>query len=828
MAKGELNRNLLFGLLALQNGLVDQSDLVAAFRDWVRDKSRSLAAYLIERGRLGQDCSSALDALVALYEKDMGQNVECEVVATLGRHDRLRAELERSLDPDARSLVSLLTTAAIPGDDHFPCGTADARDGTKSYKPEAAEPSGGRFRVLRFHAEGALGAIYVARDEELNRDVALKRIKDEPAYDPNARLRFVREAEITGRLEHPGIVPVYGLGEYADGRPEYAMRFIQGESLRTAIKSQHAGGGDSAVDPASRALALPNLVRRFLDVCNAVSYAHSRGIVHRDIKPSNIMLGRFGETLVVDWGLAKPIGRPQEAVDPLETTLRPSHCDGEGSPTVGAIGTPNYMSPEQAAGANDQVSFASDIYGLGATLYCLLTGTAPFQDQSDDALAILAKVRSGSFRKPRELDPAIPAALEAVCLKAMALEPEKRYKTVRDLGQDIERWLADAPVSVYREPPLVRLGRWVRRHKPLVAALAVLVVCVVIALCVDIVRVGRERAVAEDNFATAGEAVRRVVTAVAEGPLAAIPQAEQLRLQVAKDASEFNERFLRQRPRDPAVIREAALTYRKVANIERMLNLPKDAARSYAQAIVLDRRLLAEFPRDIHDELNLALTLADLGELERAEGELQKAEQTCLGAVAIADELLVLMPNDQNCHLTRAMGLLSLAQVQIDLKQTDRAAGSAEIAARIFGRLTAHPIDGARNATLLLLAFDNWGKALRLSGHPEQAEQRLRESIDYAKALLDHLGAAAPPFQKDVPALRASMSYARTLAELELGLLLASDPERRSRATDHFERAIAESSSLVAGFPRVAMYRNLLDAATQGRDEIRSTGGSEP
>ena len=461
--------------------------MVFAFRDWVRDKNQSLAAYLIERGQLEPDCKSALDALAALYEKDIGQNAERAVVATLGRHDRVLAELEGNLDPDARSLVSLLTTLAFPADDPLCGSTVDASDATKSYKPRACAQSGGRFRILRFHAEGALGAIYVARDEELNRDVALKQIKDEPAYDPNARVRFVREAEITGRLEHPGIVPVYGLGEYADGRPEYAMRFIEGESLRTAIKRHHAGGVDSAVDPASRALALPNLVRRFLDVCNAVSYAHNRGIVHRDIKPSNIMLGPFGETLVVDWGLAKPIGRPEEAADELETTLRPSGRDGEGSPTVGAIGTPNYMSPEQAAGTNDQVSFGSDIYGLGATLYCLLTGVAPFQGESDDPLAILARVRSGGFRKPRELDPAVPPALEAVCLKAMALEPEHRYKTTRALAQDIERWLADAPVSVYREPPLVRLGRWVRRHKPLVAAVAVLVVCVVVALCVDVV-----------------------------------------------------------------------------------------------------------------------------------------------------------------------------------------------------------------------------------------------------------------------------------------------------------------------------------------------------
>jgi tetratricopeptide (TPR) repeat protein/tRNA A-37 threonylcarbamoyl transferase component Bud32 len=825
MANGEVNADLLFGLVALQNGFIDQSGLVTAFHGWERDKSQSLAGYLVACGDLDQDRKNAIDALVAEHRQDDGRKLERWVVATLGLHDRVRSELERSLDPDAQETLGLLSTVRLPEASYDPLATTDASDGTISYEPDLAAPSGGRFRILRFHAEGALGAIYVARDEELNRDVALKRMKDEAARDPNCRVRFVREAEITGRLEHPGIVPVYGLCQFPDGRPEYAMRFIEGESLRAAIASHHAGGPGSA---AAAALALPNLVRRFLDVCNAISYAHNRGIVHRDIKPANIMLGPYGETLVVDWGLAKSIVRPEEAEDELEIASGLASRSGQGTPTVGAVGTPSYMSPEQASGAIERVSFASDIYGLGATLYCLLTGKAPFQGESDDALSILTKVRSGGFRKPRELKAAVPPALEAVCLKAMALEPEHRYKTARALALDIERWLADAPVSVYREPLLVRLGRWIRRHKPLVAAAAVLVVCVVIGLCVDIVRVGRERAVAEDNFVMAHDAVNRVLSEAAEGPLAAVPQAEELRLHVAKDVSEFNGRLLRQRPRDPAVIREAASTYRKVANIERMLNLPKDAARSYGQSIALGERLLAEFPGDIKDDLNLALTLADWGEFERAEGELQKAEQTCLRGVAIADRLLKQRPNDQNCHLARAMGLLYLAQVQIDLRQTDEARRSAEIAAQIFGGLAGHPTDGARNATLLLLALDNWGKALRQSGHPKQAEQRLRQSIEVAKSVLKQLGAPSSLSQKNVSALLPSISYARSQAELELGLLLASDSERRSLAKDHFELAIAESSSLVEAFPRVTMYRNLLDAATRGRDEIRPADGPKP
>jgi tetratricopeptide (TPR) repeat protein len=824
MAKGELNRNLLFGLIALQNGFIDQSALVTAFHRWVRDKSKSLADYLTDRGDLGNDHRSAIDALVTLHQKDDCKSLERGLATTLNRHGQLRAELERSLDPDVQSAVSLLSGAAFSADDQDPDATVGP---TKSYKYEVVAPSGARFRILRFHAEGGLGEVYLARDEELNRDVALKRIKGEPGNDPNCRARFVREAEITGKLEHPGIVPVYGLGQLTDGRPEYAMRFIEGESLETAITRHHTGGLSSTPGPDSPALALPHLVRRFLDVCNAISYAHNRGIVHRDIKPSNIMLGPYGETLVVDWGLAKPIGRPEETGGWPEPTLRPASRNGIASPTVGPVGTPRYMSPEQAAADHDRVSFASDVYSLGATLYCLLTGMAPIQGGGNHAHVVLAKVRSGEFRRPRDVNPTVSPALEAVCLKAMALRPEDRYPTARALGQDIERWLADAPVSVYREPLTVRVGRWVRRNNVLVAATAVLIVCVMIALCVDVLRVGRERAVAEENFLMARDAVNRVLTEIVEGRLAAVPQAEALRLRVAKDALEFNERFLRQRPLDPGVLREAAMTYRKVANIQRMLNLPKEAARSYGDAISLGEKLVAQSPGDISDQLNLALALADMGELQRREADLRGAERACRRAVTMADRLLEQWPNDLNCHLARGTGLLYLAQVQTDAKQSDDACRSAEHAATEFRGMLRDPIVGARNALLLLLALDSWGIALRQSGHPKEAENRLLESVTLSTSLLNHLAKNPPPGDGSI-SLLPNIQYARAQAELELGLLLSSDQGRRAQAKDHFDRAITELSDLAQAFPRVSIYSTLLGVATRGREDARAAKGLGP
>ena len=211
------------------------------------------------------------------------------------------------------------------------------------------------------------------------------------------------EAEINGGLEHPGIVPVYSLGAYENGRPFYAMRFVEGDSLKDAIERYHK----EHARPDPTAVEFRKLLARFIDVCEAIAFAHSKGVLHRDLKPHNVMLGRFGETPLIDWGLAKATGR-HELIGPDaagEATLVPPSGSGH-APTLGVLGSPPYMSPEQAAGKAESLGPATDVYGLGAILFALLTGEPPVAGKTTED--ILDRARLGAVRSPRSLNPSIP------------------------------------------------------------------------------------------------------------------------------------------------------------------------------------------------------------------------------------------------------------------------------------------------------------------------------------------------------------------------------------------------------------------------------------
>ena len=466
--------NFLFGLLALQTGTIDQAALVAAFHAWTRDKALSMAEILLGQGVIDAGDRAALEALAAKHVMRNGGDIEKSVAAVPAPRS-IVTELASIEITEATADAFLGPLADAPGVTVRTDGNPDAN---ARVSMGGAVGNGQRFRVLRPHARGGLGAVFVAIDAELNREVALKQILDQHADDATSRSRFVVEAQITGGLEHPGIVPVYGLGHDGDGRPYYAMRFIRGESLKEAIDRFHQREntqipsplveegrvGAAARAPAeSRDLELRKLLRRFLDVCNAIDYAHSRGVIHRDIKPANIIVGNHGETLVVDWGLAKPIGRVEPGTESVERLLTPSSASGSAVTLPGStLGTPAYMSPEQADGRLDRLGPWSDVYSLGATLYCLLTGKPPFEGDGLGRARRRAerRVRAAEETRPRDrqgLGSRLPQGdgPQAGGSIRNAPRPGRRHRALagRRAGQGVSRAAARAPRAMDPSSP---------------------------------------------------------------------------------------------------------------------------------------------------------------------------------------------------------------------------------------------------------------------------------------------------------------------------------------------------------------------------------------
>ena len=362
---------------------------------------------------------------------------------------------DRPLDDDVtRELAGAPPAVGAPSSPGGPTGAAEVPEEVSAVT---------RIAIERRLGRGGLGDVHVARDKATGRDLAVKFLNAWAVAQDDLRESFQFEATVTSQLEHPNIVPVYVTGATDDGRPFYAMRLIPGRTLGAAIADLH--DPHRANDPTpERNARYRELLGQFALVCKAIAYAHDRGVVHRDIKPANVMLGRFGEVVVLDWGLAARIDRDDRARQSGEQSIVMPTVALETAPAAarrGISGTPAYMSPEQHDGAAP-VGPASDVYGLGATLYHVITGQPPFEG---DLAAIRQKVLAGEVTPPSRVKRGVSRALEAVCMKAMARHAADRYDTPLDLARDVDAYLADNPVAAWREPLGRRLARWSRRHR---------------------------------------------------------------------------------------------------------------------------------------------------------------------------------------------------------------------------------------------------------------------------------------------------------------------------------------------------------------------------
>jgi serine/threonine-protein kinase len=811
------DRNLLFGILALQMDFISRDALIQAMQAWLLNKSKSLGQLLVEQDALLSEAHALLEPLVQKHLELHGDDPQ-QSLASVRPSRSVESDLQGIIrDSELREAFHDLLPSLALCDSTRPTGpdvgTSDGRDTQRD--PTAA---GSRYRILRPHAKGGLGAVYVALDQELHREVALKEIQECHAHDPVSRGRFLLEAEVTGRLEHPGIVPVYGLGQYADGRPFYAMRFIKGDNLKAAIKHFHEADAPGR-DPSERSLEFRQLLGRFVDVCHAVAYAHSRGVLHRDLKPGNIMLGKYGETLVVDWGLAKPIDRPEPARTADETTFRPSSGSGLGATQAGTvIGTPAYMSPEQAAGRLDQVGRASDIYSLGATLYTVLTGRTPFEKGPVED--VLRKVQRGEVVWPRQAKPGTPSTLDAICRKAMALQPEERYPTASALAADVEHWLADEPVHAYGEPLGDRLRRWGRRHRPLVAGATVFLVMAVAGLSASTAVVSAEqretekqRLIAVKNYEISRKQAFNIIKLIeeTEPELAAQPALHDRRRELLTTTATACRQFLEQDPDDLTLRERAAHVFRTTANFHRMVYETREAEALYNDSLLLRAKLAEEFDTEPSHRLQLAYSLKDYANLQIQKGRLAAAAKNLNRALALADELLKDDPQVAAYLRIKASVLHHIAAVGYTKEEPklDSVLESIDL----YRKLLAAP-KGRHPYDPIMLAAALNAKALieRDAGQLKVAGATHRE----ANEIVDE-EVKKKPIMVSFP----DLLLFRVLLRMEQAKSWAKDPQFLPLAERTVGQAVEQCEGLAGNYPQMPIYREKLAVAYQLRGSLR-------
>jgi eukaryotic-like serine/threonine-protein kinase len=860
-----MNRDFLVAVMALRTDRISRPGLDTAIKSWSRNRERTLAQILKESAGLDDATLQALECLASAHLKTHNGDLRLSLTA-LNAEDLTQDFLTEVADVDPRTILN--TTIGIGCESTLPMDQSLHGASAESFSLHpAADAKEQRFQLIRQHAKGGIGQVWLARDSELQRDVAVKEIQPRYAESEIQRARFVLEAEITGNLEHPGIVPVYSLGRNREGRPYYAMRFIRGESLSVAIKRFHkkirddaGASSDLAGAPEVKAgapevkagapevkaavqskwgIEFRQLIGRFLDVCDAMDYAHSRNVLHRDLKPANIMLGPYGETLVVDWGLAKVIGQrdvPQAAGDGDFDPEAPGPSDttSQGTAPGTTIGTPAYMSPEQAKGLIEELGPASDVYSLGASLYELLTGQVAFHEGKISA--VIRKVLAGDFPPPRAVDRSIPIPLEAICLKAMAKEPGDRYDSVRALARDLEHWLADEPTLAHPESRLEQVGRWIRHHRAFTytaaaALMAIAMVAIVSAVVIDgarrsetVARLDAEtnlalakeakrletiaRREAEINFDMAQKAVEDYLINVSENTLLKEQDSvdiRSLRQELLQSALTYYVQFAEQRKDDPRLRRQLANAYFRVGQITREIGTKGEAMDAFHKALAIWGPLVDADPNSPELASNLGECYLAMGRLESLADDFPAALEELGHSKAILERV-----TEQNSAEPRYQASLAdcYSETGIALAKQGKPGES----------LAIHEKARAIQQTLIDKYPDNLAykrglaENLNAIGFAYYKQEKTRAALQtfhdverFCQLLMEELGDGPKP---------TWLLSLLALTQSNIGNVHKEDG-KLEQAVPFFEEALRYRSDLVAQHPSVTRYREKLAVSYQ-------------
>jgi serine/threonine protein kinase len=568
----------------------------------------------------------------------------------------------------------------------------------------------GDYELLEKIAQGGMGVVWRALQKSLHRVVAVKMLRAGARAGHADRRRFRSEAEAVARLDHPGIVPIYEVGEQ-DDELYFSMKLLEGGNL-SQHRSRYAG------DPRATA-------RLLADVAAAVYYAHQRGILHRDLKPANILLDENGRPHVSDFGLAKRIPGNAGSVDPARLTQS------------GAIlGTPSYMAPEQATGRPEAVTTAADVYSLGAILYELLTGRPPFREAT--LLETLLVVLENEPPRPRTLNARADRDLETICLKCLDKDTGRRYASARDLADDLERFLADEPIHARPLPRLWRVWRWCRRQPVLAGLSAALSTSFVIGFLLvtsewrradanarkatdNLAEVDRQRSRAKDNFRLAHKAVNdllRRITEIERQNFTALPGRKEL----LEDALQYYQTFLREAGADPEIQRDLADAHVHLGHINDAIGSRSAALASYQQALSLYQELQQARPKDADLRARLAGTWYDIGTAQYAVGQPATARTSLNGARTLYEAFLKDSPDDPRLLAGLGQALSSLGAQERERHRPAEGLALFEEAKRRQEKLARlQPKDAVTRNTLAGIHADIGGALADLGGRDNDA-----------------------------------------------------------------------------------------------------------
>lgn len=664
-----------------------------------------------------------------------------------------------------------------------------ASDGPLSYPAQ-----GSRYREEETIGRGGMGTVLRVFDPSLEREVAMKRLSDSKDRLPDAQRlgRFLDEAKVTGQLQHPGIVSVLEIGLDAEQRPYFTMPLIEGRSLQELIKAMHAGDAEW---PEVR------LLQAMARVCEAVAYAHERGVIHRDLKPANVMIGRFGETYVVDWGLAHDLARPDrrdicvnDDPDATDSALRTMAGD--------VIGTPAYMAPEQARGASNEVDRRSDVYSLGAMLYHLLVGSPPYLESGSHQSSheTLKQVLSGP---PRNLTTAAPNArpeLASICERAMAQDPASRYASAEDLGTDLRAFLENRVVLAHATGPIASMRKWVRRNRALALACMASVLALTAALAWSEMQRHKADAnagLANENLDLAFAAGDDLLGAFGSDDLSTAPGSDPLRTAVLERGLAYYEHLRDLRGNDSRVDRYVARARYRIADLKMRLGRAAEAKAAWRAAEAATATAIAKHGATPELQLQLIKIQAKEPVMLMQAGDVKAAVPVLEDAFRAITEHRQTHPDShdalrtQVAYATRlAIGMAHLRSRKGALKYSAASlAASRELIAATPDEVAARALHGS--------VLTQRGKLMWQLGDIDQANAH----YDEAAAVLDQtLG--------DFPDHRGVQSWFGDLLNLR-GVLRMQQGDQ-SGAQEVFERARLIYAKLVAAHPGVRNFHGQL------------------